>query len=250
MNNISKAFENKNAVITFITCGDPDFETTAEAVKVAEENGTDLIELGIPFSDPTAESALVQESNLRALESGATTDKIFDFVKEIRKDTSLPLIFKTYANVVFSYGTERFMSACKDIGIDGILILDLPYEEKEEFHPICQKYGIALISMIAPTSHNRIEMIAKEAEGFIYILPSPSAEINGENTEEALKEAVKIIRNTTDTPCAVDFDTTASHSDEKFADGVIISTKIATLLSKYGKDAPKHIGEYIKTLKN
>lgn len=250
MNNISKAFENKNAVITFITCGDPDFETTAEAVKVAEENGADLIELGIPFSDPTAESALVQESNLRALESGATTDKIFDFVKEIRKDTSLPLIFKTYANVVFSYGTERFMSVCKDIGIDGILILDLPYEEKEEFHPICQKYGIALISMIAPTSHNRIEMIAKEAEGFIYILPSPSAEINGENTEEALKEAVKIIRNTTDTPCAVDFDTTASHSDEKFADGVIISTKIATLLSKYGKDAPKHIGEYIKTLKN
>lgn len=250
MNNISKAFENKNAVIAFITCGDPDFETTAEAVKVAEENGADLIELGIPFSDPTAESALVQESNLRALESGATTDKIFDFVKEIRKATSLPLIFKTYANVVFSYGTERFMSACKDIGIDGILILDLPYEEKEEFHPICQKYGIALISMIAPTSHNRIEMIAKEAEGFIYILPSPSAEINGENTEEALKEAVKIIRNTTDTPCAVDFDTTASHSDEKLADGVIISTKIATLLSKYGKAAPKHIGEYIKTLKN
>lgn len=250
MNNISKAFENKNAVITFITCGDPDFETTAEAVKVAEENGADLIELGIPFSDPTAESALVQESNLRALESGATTDKIFDFVKEIRKDTSLPLIFKTYANVVFSYGTERFMSVCKDIGIDGILILDLPYEEKEEFHPICQKYGIALISMIAPTSHNRIEMIAKEAEGFIYILPSPSAEINGENTEKALKEAVKIIRNTTDTPCAVDFDTAAAHSDEKFADGVIISTKIATLLSKYGKDAPKHIGEYIKTLKN
>lgn len=250
MNNISKAFENKNAVITFITCGDPDFETTAEAVKVAEENGADLIELGIPFSDPTAESALVQDSNLRALENGATTDKIFDFVKEIRKDTSLPLIFKTYANVVFSYGTERFMSVCKDIGIDGLLILDLPYEEKEEFHPICKKYGIALISMIAPTSHNRIEMIAKEAEGFIYILPSPSAEINGESTEEALKEAVKIIRNTTDTPCAVDFDTTASHSDEKIADGVIISTKIATLLSEYGKDAPKHIGEYIKTLKN
>lgn len=250
MNNISKAFENKNTVIAFITCGDPDFETTADAIKSAEKNGADLIELGIPFSDPTAESALVQESNLRALESGATTDKIFDFVKEIRNDISLPLIFKTYANVVFSYGTERFMSICKDIGIDGILILDLPYEEKEEFHPICKKYGIALISMIAPTSRNRIEMIAKESEGFIYILPSPSAEINVEDTKETLKEAVKIIRNTTDTPCAVDFDTASSHSDEKFADGIITSTKIATFLAEYGKDAPKHIGKYIKALKN
>ena len=165
-------FENSKAFIAFITCGDPDLETTAAAVRAAVENGADLIELGIPFSDPTAEGPVIQGANLRALNGGITTDKIFAFVKELRKDVKVPMVFMTYANVVFSYGAEKFISTCKDIAIDGLILPDLPFEEKEEFLPLCHKYGVDLVSLIAPTSENRIAMIAKEAEGFLYIVSS------------------------------------------------------------------------------
>ena len=139
MSNIRKAFENGKAFIAFITCGDPDLETTVKVVKEAAENGADLIELGIPFSDPTAEGPTIQGANLRALTGGVTTDKIFDMVKELRKDVTIPMVFMTYANVVFSYGAERFIKTCSEIGIDGLILPDLPYEEKEEFHPVCAK---------------------------------------------------------------------------------------------------------------
>ena len=172
MSDIAKAFANGKAFIPFITCGDPDLETTAAAVRAMAANGADLIELGIPFSDPTAEGPVIQGANIRALKAGTTTDKVFDFVREVRKDVSIPMVFMTYANVVFSYGAERFISTCAEIGIDGLILPDLPYEEKEEFAPTCHKYGVDLISMIAPTSENRIAMIAKEAEGFLYIVSS------------------------------------------------------------------------------
>ena len=172
MSNIHKAFENGKAFIAFITCGDPDLETTAKAVRAAVENGADLIELGIPFSDPTAEGPVIQGANLRALTGGVTTDKIFAFVKELRRDVKIPMVFMTYANVVFSYSAEKFLSTCREIGIDGLILPDLPFEEKEEFQPLCKQYGVDLISLIAPTSENRIAMIAKEAEGFVYIVSS------------------------------------------------------------------------------
>ena len=167
MSKIARAFENGKAFIAFITCGDPDLETTAAAVRAAVENGADLIELGVPFSDPTAEGPVIQGANLRALQGGVTTDQIFDFVRELRKDVAVPMVFMTYANVVFSYGAEQFISTCRDIGIDGLILPDIPFEEKDEFQPICKKYGVDLISLIAPTSQNRIAMIAKEAEGFL-----------------------------------------------------------------------------------
>ena len=194
MSNIGKAFENKKAFIAFITCGDPDLETTVEVVKEAVKNGADLIELGIPFSDPTAEGPTIQGANLRALTGGVTTDKIFDMVKELWKDVSVPMVFMTYANVVFSYGAERFMNTCSEIGIDGIILPDLPYEEKEEFHPVCQKYGVDLISLIAPTSENRIAQIAKDAEGFIYVVSSLG--VTGTRTEikTDLESIVRAIR--------------------------------------------------------
>ena len=163
MSNICHAFENGKAFIAFITCGDPDLETTAAAVRAAAANGADLIELGIPFSDPTAEGPVIQGANIRALQGGVTTDKIFDLVRELRRDVTIPMVFMTYANVVFSYGAERFLSTCRDIGIDGLILPDVPYEEKEEFLPQCRQYGIDLISLIAPTSHNRVAMIAREA---------------------------------------------------------------------------------------
>ena len=172
MSNIKKAFANGKAFIAFITCGDPDLETTAAAVREAVHGGADLIELGIPFSDPTAEGPVIQGANVRALNGGVTTDKIFAFVKELRRDVTVPMVFMTYANVVFSYGAERFISTCKDIGIDGLILPDLPFEEKDEFQPLCRQYGVDLVSLIAPTSENRIAMIAKEAEGFVYIVSS------------------------------------------------------------------------------
>ena len=172
MSNIKKAFENKKAFIPFITCGDPDLATTKEIVKEAAKAGASLIELGIPFSDPTAEGPVIQAANIRALEGGVTTDKIFDFVKDLRKEVTVPMVFMTYANVVFSYGADAFIKTCSEIGIDGIILPDLPFEEKEEFLDDCHKYGVDLISLIAPTSENRIAMIAKEAEGFLYIVSS------------------------------------------------------------------------------
>ena len=172
MSNIAKAFAGGKAFIPFITCGDPDLATTAAAVRAMAANGADLIELGIPFSDPTAEGPVIQGANIRALKAGTTTDKVFDLVREVRRDVTIPMVFMTYANVVFSYGAEKFISTCAEIGIDGLILPDLPYEEKDEFLPICRKYGVDLISMIAPTSENRIAMIAKEAEGFLYIVSS------------------------------------------------------------------------------
>ena len=170
MSNIARAFANGKAFIPFVTCGDPDLETTAKVVRTMAQAGTDLIELGIPFSDPTAEGPVIQEANVRALAAGTTTDKIFDLVRDLRRDVTIPMVFMTYANVVFSYGTEKLISTCADIGIDGLILPDIPYEEKDEFDPICKRYGVNLISMAAPTSENRIAMIAREATGIIIIL--------------------------------------------------------------------------------
>ena len=195
MSNIKKAFESGKAFIAFITCGDPDLETTAAVVRAAVENGADLIELGIPFSDPTAEGPVIQGANLRALNGGVTTDKIFEFVKQLRRNVKVPMVFMTYANVVFSYGAEKFISTCRDIEIDGLILPDLPFEEKEEFQPICKKYGVDLISLIAPTSENRIAMIAKEAEGFIYLVSSLGVTGTRSEITTDLESIVNVIRD-------------------------------------------------------
>ena len=172
MSNLKKAFQNGKAFIPFITCGDPDLETTAAIVRAMAEAGADLIELGIPFSDPTAEGPVIQAANARALSAGTTTDRIFDMVCRLRAALAVPLVFMTYANVVFSYGTEKFLSACSQLGIDGLILPDVPYEEKADFEPACRKYGLDLISLIAPTSEARISRIAREASGFIYVVSS------------------------------------------------------------------------------
>ncbi len=253
MSNISKAFENGKAFIPFITCGDPDLATTAAAVKAMVENGADLIELGIPFSDPTAEGPVIQGANIRALSGGITTDKIFEFVKELRRDVTIPMVFMTYANVVFSYGAERFISTCKDIGIDGLILPDLPYEEKEEFLPLCHKYGVDLVSLIAPTSENRIAMIAREAEGFLYIVSSLGVTGTRSEIKTDLASIVSVVRQNTSIPCAIGFGISTPQQAKKMADisdGAIVGSAIIKLIEKYGKDSPKYVGEYVKSMKD
>lgn len=253
MSNIRKAFENGKAFIAFITCGDPDLETTAEVIRAAVENGADLIELGIPFSDPTAEGPVIQGANLRALTGGVTTDKIFEFVKELRCDVKVPMVFMTYANVVFSYGAEKFISTCHDIEIDGLILPDLPFEEKEEFQPICKKNGVDLISLIAPTSENRIAMIAKEADGFIYLVSSLGVTGTRNEITTDLASIIKVIRENSSVPCAIGFGISTPEQAKKMADisdGAIVGSAIIKLLEKHGKDAPCYVGEYIKSMKD
>lgn len=252
MSNIEKAFAKGKAFIPFITCGDPDLETTAAAVRAAAENGADLIELGIPFSDPTAEGPVIQGANLRALKSGTTTDKIFSMVKELRKDVAVPMVFMTYANVVFSYGIEAFLSNCRETGMDGLILPDLPFEEKEEFAPLCEAYEVDLISLIAPTSEQRIAMIAREAKGFLYIVSSLGVTgVRSEITTD-LASIVRAVRQNTGIPCAIGFGISTPEQAKKMSglsDGAIVGSAIIKLLEKHGKKAPPYIGEYVKTMK-
>ena len=252
MNRIAEAFQKEKVFIPFITCGDPDLETTGKVVRAAVANGAGLIELGIPFSDPTAEGPVIQGANLRALSGGVTTDKIFDFVRDLRKDVEIPLVFMTYANVVFSYGAERFLKNCSAIGIDGIILPDVPFEEKEEFGGLCRKYGVALISMIAPTSENRVAMIAREAEGFLYIVSSLGVTGVRSEIKTDLSAILKVVREHTDVPCAIGFGISAPEQAEKMAriaDGVIVGSAIIKLLAAHGKDAAEPVGDYVRSMK-
>ena len=216
-NRISNAFKNGKAFIPFVTCGDPDLETTGKIVRAMAENGADLIELGIPFSDPTAEGPVIQGANIRALSGGVTTDLVFDLVRDLRKDVAVPMVFMTYANVVYSYGAERFIATCRDIGVQGLILPDIPYEEKEEFLDLCHEYGVELVSLVAPTSANRIAMIAKAAEGFLYIVSSLG--VTGTRTE-----------------ISTDLD-------------AIVGSAIVKLVAEYGRDAAGPVGDYVKSMK-
>lgn len=252
MSRIAQAFERGKAFIPFVTCGDPDLETTGKLVRAMAENGADLIELGIPFSDPTAEGPVIQAANLRALSGGVTTDKIFDFVREIRKEVSVPLAFMTYANVVFSYGVERFITTCSQIGIDGLILPDVPYEEKDEFDRPCKAHGVDLVSLIAPTSHNRIAMIAREASGFVYIVSSLGvtgvrSEINAD-----IGEMVGLVKENTAVPCAVGFGISTPEQAKKMAglaDGVIIGSAIVRLVAAHGRDSAPYVADYVRSIK-
>ncbi|MCQ2522879.1 MAG: tryptophan synthase subunit alpha [Lachnospiraceae bacterium] len=253
MSNISKAFENGKAFIPFITCGDPDLETTGKVVREMVKNGADLIELGIPFSDPTAEGPVIQGANIRALKGNVTTDKIFDFVRDLRKDVTVPMVFMTYANVVFSYDAEKFISTCKEIGIDGIILPDLPFEEKEEFQPICEKYDVDLISLIAPTSESRISMIAKEAKGFIYLVSSLGVTGTRSEIKTDLASISEVIRANTDVPCAIGFGISNPEQAAKMAtisDGAIVGSAIIKILEANGRDSAGPVGEFVKAMKD
>ena len=252
MSNIAKAFANGKAYIPFVTCGDPDLETTANIVRAMAEAEADLIELGIPFSDPTAEGPVIQSANVRALSAGTTTDRIFDLVQDLRKDVTIPMVFMTYANVVFSYGAEKFISTCQEIGIDGLILPDIPYEEKDEFDPICKRYGVDLISMVAPTSEDRIAMVAKEASGFIYVVSSLGVTgVRSEITTD-IGAMVELIRANSSCPCAVGFGISTPEQAKKMAglaDGAIVGSAIVKLIAQYGREAVPYVADYVKQMK-
>ncbi len=251
MSNIAKAFEKGKAFIPFITCGDPSLEATEKIVYAMEEAGADLIELGIPFSDPTAEGPVIQEANIRALSGGVTTDKIFDMVVKIRKNTKIPMVFMTYANVVFSYGTERFVKKAAEIGMDGLILPDVPFEEKEEFDCVCRKYGLDLISLIAPTSHDRIRMIAKEASGFVYCVSSLGVTGMRSEITTDIGAMVKLVKEVKDIPCAVGFGISTPDQAARMAglsDGAIVGSAIVKLCKEYGADVPDQVKAYVKDM--
>ena len=250
---ITEAFAKGKAFIPFVTCGDPSLDVTEKIVYAMEEAGADLIELGIPFSDPTAEGPVIQRANLRALSGGVTTDKVFDMVAKIRKNTSIPMVFMTYANVVFSYGVERFCRKAAEVGMDGMILPGVPFEEKEEFALVAEKYGLDLISLIAPTSHERISMIAKEAEGFVYCVSSLGVTGMRSQITTDIGAMVQLVKAQKDIPCAVGFGISTPEQAKKMADiadGAIVGSAIIKLLEKYGKEAPNHIGKYIKSMKD
>ena len=196
---------------------------------------------------------MIPGANLRALTGGVTTDKIFAFVKELRKDVTVPMVFMTYANVIFSYGAGRFLSACQEIGIDGLILPDMLFEEKYEFLPVCREYGVDLISLIAPTSENRIAMIAKEAEGFLYIVSSLGVTGTRSEIKTDLESIIKVVRENTDIPCAIGFGISTPEQAKKMADisdGAIVGSAIIKILEQYGKEAPSHIGAYVKSMKD
>ena len=252
-NRISEAFTKGKAFIPFITCGDPSLEITEQLVYAMEEAGADLIELGIPFSDPTAEGPVIQEANVRALRGGVTTDKVFDRVTKIREKTDIPMVFMTYANVVFSYGTERFIEKSAKVGMDGLILPDVPFEEKEEFDSVCKKYGLDLISLIAPTSHERITQIAKEAQGFVYCVSSLGVTGTRAKITTDIGAMVKLVKAAKDIPCAVGFGISTPEQAKKMAeqsDGAIVGSAIVKLCAAHGENCVPYVKEYVKSMKD
>lgn len=251
MSRIHEAFENKKAFIPFITCGDPDLETTKKLVIAMAENGADLIELGIPFSDPTAEGPVIQEADNRALSNGATTAKVLAMAKELRKTVRVPMVFMTYANVVFAYGAEKFLSEAKKAEMDGLILPDVPFEEKEEFAALCQAYDMDLISMIAPTSKQRIRMIAKEAKGFIYVVSSMGVTGVRSQITTDIASLIEEVRSVTDIPCAVGFGISTPETAAKMAklsDGAIVGSAIVRQIAQYGKDSIEPVASFVKAM--
>lgn len=252
MSRIQNAFAEGKAFIPFITAGDPSLAKTEEFILEMERAGADLIEIGIPFSDPIAEGVVIQEADIRSLAAGTTTDKVFDMVLDLRKKSEIPLVFMTYVNPVFHYGYEKFFSRCQEAGIDGIIIPDLPFEEKGELEDIAAAHGVDLISMIAPTSKQRIRDIAREAKGFLYVVSSMGVTGTREEIRTDLGEILKEIRKVTDLPAAVGFGINTPEQAAEIAavaDGVIVGSAIVKLAARYGGHAAPHMGMYVRKMK-
>ena len=252
MNKITGAFQHGKAFIPFLTGGDPDIETTEKLVRAMAGAGADLIEIGVPFSDPIAEGPVIQEASQRALDGGCTVDQLFDMVKRLRTDVTIPLIFMGYGNSVFGYGAERFMARCRESGVDGVILPDVPFEEREEFREVLTKYGITQVSMVAPTSQNRARAIAREAEGFLYCVSSLGVTGVRSQLSSDIGQIIALARQETDTPCAIGFGISTpeqARSMAKLADGVIVGSAIVKLIAQHGRDSVPVVAQYVREMK-
>ncbi len=253
MSNTANAFKHGKAFIPFVTAGDPNLEVTKEIILAMEKAGADLIEIGIPFSDPVAEGVVIQAADERALKAGTTTDKIFDMVAEVRKESNIPLAFMTYINPVYVYGVDKFCKKAAELGVDALIIPDVPYEEKNEVAPFCDKYGIDLISFIAPTSHDRIKTIAKEAQGFVYCVSSMGVTGVRQKITTNLGEMTSLVREVTNVPAAIGFGiSTPQQAQEmaQYADGVIVGSAIVKICAQYGEKCVPYVYDYVKEMKD
>lgn len=252
MSRIKDIFANGKAFIPFVTAGDPNLEITEQLVLAMAEAGADLIELGIPFSDPVAEGIVIQKADERALLAGTTTDKIFDMIKGLRTKTDVPLAFMTYVNPIFVYGADKFFKNCKECRMDAVIVPDLPFEEKDEILPYCEKYGIDLISLIAPTSKERISMIASKAQGFIYCVSSMGVTGVRSKITTDITEMVSLVKAAQDIPCAIGFGiSTPAQAKEmaQKADGVIVGSAIVEIVEQYGENCVKPVKDYVSSIK-
>ena len=252
MSKIADAFENGTAFIGFLTAGDPTVEKTVEYILAMVEAGCDLIEIGIPFSDPMAEGVVIQDANVRSLKNNTTTDDVFEVVKKVRKVTDIPIVFLTYINPVFFYGYEEFFKKCSELGVDGIISPDLPFEEKGEINDIALKNDVDVISLIAPTSKQRIQKIAGDATGFIYVVSSLGVTGMRSEIKTDLNSILSDIREVSDLPLAVGFGiNTPEQASEigKIADGVIVGSAIVKIIEEYGENAAEPLKEYVLAMK-
>lgn len=253
-NTVDEVFNtpNKKAFIGFLTAGDPDADSTVNFILEMERAGADLIEIGIPFSDPTAEGVVIQDANIRALKNGMTTEGVFEIVRRVRETSKLPLAFMTYLNPVFYYGYDRFFAKCEELGVGAIIIPDLPYEEKAEVEEPAAAHNVHLISMIAPTSEERIQSIAGEAHGFLYVVSSMGVTGVRSEIKTDLAAIVESIRKVTDTPCAIGFGISTPEQAGKMAavsDGAIVGSAIVKIIAKHGAQAAPELYEYVKSMK-
>lgn len=257
MNRIDQKFKrlkqnNQKALITFVTCGDPNLEITEQLVLEMEHSGADIIELGIPFSDPVAEGSVIQQASLRALKNGTTLVQIFEMVKRLRKTVQIPLLMMMYINTIFRFGTERFFSLCQECGIDGVIVPDMPYEERDEIQEFADRAGVYSISLVAPTSQERIQMIAQQSQGFLYCVSSVGVTGMRREFSTDFEAFFGTIRKYAKVPTAVGFGISSPEQAKKmkdYCDGVIVGSAIVQKVGDFGEQAVKPVGEFVKSLK-
>lgn len=250
---VSQAFENGKAFIGFLTAGDPALDKTEEFIVKMAEAGADLIEIGIPFSDPIAEGTVIQEADIRALASGTTVDRVFSMVASVRRKVNIPLVFMTYLNPVFHYGYEAFCARCQEVGIAGLIIPDMPFEEKDELAAICQAHEMDLISMIAPTSEARIRTIASDAGGFLYVVSSMGVTGVRSQITTDIGAMTALVREASPIPTAIGFGISTPEQGvemAKHADGVIVGSAIVRIIAREGAAAGPTVYDYVKSMKD
>ena len=253
MNKIASAFQKQKAFIAYIMAGDPSLEKTAEYILEMQKSGADIIEIGIPFSDPLAEGEVIQAASVRALRAGTDMDGIFSMLEKINDQITIPLAFMTYINPVFIYGYDAFFSRCQKCGISAIIIPDLPFEEQDEVKSVARKYAVDCVTLIAPTSTGRTQSIAKTAEGFVYLVSSMGVTGMRSSIQTNLTEIISVIKQNTSTPVAVGFGISTPEQARDIAqtaDGVIIGSAIVNIIAKHNGDAAKPLSNYVKSIKN